>query len=157
MLRAASGIRVQRAQDELLFKLGETPAFQYAVPMEGGIALPELEARLITSALPSVSPEERSWRSDGARAFFDRDTLNGALMVRTREPGDRIQPFGMKGHKKVKDLLMDRKIPRILRDEVPVLCDAEKIIWVIGMATSEACRVASRSERVLKVEFKRET
>lgn len=157
MLRAASGIRVQRVQNALLFKLGETPAFRYTVPMEDGLALPELEARLITSVFPRVSSEEASWRSDGACAFFDRDTLTGALTVRNREPGDRIQPFGMKGHKKVKDLLMDRKIPRILRDEAPVLCDAEKIIWVIGMATSEVCRVRSRTERVLKVAFKRET
>ncbi|MCD6334737.1 MAG: tRNA lysidine(34) synthetase TilS [Candidatus Latescibacteria bacterium] len=155
MLRAASGIRVQRARDALLFKLGETPAFRVAVPIEGGIALPELEARLITSVFPRASSEESSWRSDATCAFFDRDTLAGRLIVRNREPGDRIQPFGMKGHKKVKDLLMDRKIPRILRDEVPVLCDAEKIIWVIGMATHEACRVTSRTERVLKV-LKRE-
>jgi len=157
MLRAASGIRVQRAQDVLLFKHAETPAFRYAVPMEGGIAIPELEACLITSLVPRAAPEERSWRSDDMCAFFDRDTLTGSLRVRTREPGDRIQPFGMKGHKKVKNLLIDRKFPHILRDEVPVLCDAEKIIWVIGMATHEACRVTSRTKRVLKVVLERET
>ena len=153
----ASRIRVQRVGDELLFKLGETPAFRYPVPIEGHVALPELDTCLITSVFHRDPSEKRSWRSDGTCAFFDMDALTGALMVRNRCPGDRLQPFGMKGHKKVKHLFIDRRIPRIVRDEVPILCDSEKIIWVIGSATHEACRITSRTERILKVVLKRET
>jgi len=40
---------------------------------------------------------------------------------------------------------------------VPILCDAEKIIWVIGIATHEACRITPRTERVLKVVLNRKT
>lgn len=151
-----SGIRVQQVGDELLFKLGETPAFRYPVPIEGRVALPELDACLITSVLHRAPSEKRSWRSDGTCAFFDMDTLAGALTIRNRRPGDRLQPFGLKGHKKVNHLLMDQKIPRLVRDEVPILCDAEKIIWVIGSATHEACRITPRTERILKVILNRE-
>ena len=68
-------------------------------------------------------------------------------------PGDFIVPFGMEGKKKVKDIFIDNKIPRILRDEAPILSDDEKIIWLVGLVTSELCRVGPGTEKVLEVKF----
>ncbi|MFH1006111.1 MAG: tRNA lysidine(34) synthetase TilS [Candidatus Latescibacterota bacterium] len=105
----ACGIRVQAVGDALIFGFGEIPRFRHVVPISGDTLLPELDGRLTPSVFPYPPPGGAPVRSDGTCAFFDRDTLTGTLILRTREPGDRIQPFGMKGHKKVKDLLMDHK------------------------------------------------
>lgn len=54
------------------------------------------------------------------------------LSLRTRQPGDRFQPLGMGGHsRKLKDWLMDRKIPPAARDRLPLLCVNERIAAVI--------------------------
>ena len=46
----------------------------------------------------------------------------GTLILRGRSPGDRIQPRGMAGKsKKIKDWMIDRKIPRNVRDRLPLL------------------------------------
>jgi tRNA(Ile)-lysidine synthetase-like protein len=48
--------------------------------------------------------------------------VNADLTLRTRRPGDRLKPRGMKGKsRKLKDWMIDRKIPQALRDSIPLL------------------------------------
>jgi len=84
-------------------------------------------------------------------AAFDFDKIVGPLTVRNRKPGDRLIPLGMGGRKKIQDLLVDAKIPNRERDQVPILCDQEGILWVVGIRMSERCRVTPQTERVLLV------
>ncbi len=53
------------------------------------------------------------------------------LRLRTRRAGDRFQPKGMGGRsRKLKDWMIDRKIPRRLRDRIPLLCADGAIVAV---------------------------
>ena len=63
---------------------------------------------------------------------LDREALTGPLLVRTRRPGDRFQPLGMRGDKKLQDFFTDSKVPRIWRDRVPLLVSGRGIAWVVG-------------------------
>jgi tRNA(Ile)-lysidine synthase len=65
-------------------------------------------------------------------AQFDAARLPGPLRLRTRRPGDRIWPTGMEGSKKVQDMLVDAKVPKRLRDRVPLLTAGDEVLWVIG-------------------------
>ncbi len=71
------------------------------------------------------------------------------LRLRVRKPGDKFRPLGMKGTKKIKDLLIDEKIPYYDRNRIPLLCDAEKIIWVVGLRLSEDVSITDRTRKVL--------
>ncbi|QGG48743.1 tRNA lysidine(34) synthetase TilS [Heliorestis convoluta] len=62
----------------------------------------------------------------------DKVLKEGKLLVRSRRPGDRFWPLGMKGSKKVKDFLIDEKVPRRERNSVPLLVVGEKILWVMS-------------------------
>ena len=53
------------------------------------------------------------------QAVFDLDRLQLPLTLRQRRDGDRFHPFGMQGTKKLKDLLIDAKIPRQERGQDP--------------------------------------
>lgn len=86
--------------------------------------------------------------------FFDYDIMNEEIWIRTRNPGDRFAPIGMKGRKKIKDYFIDEKIPRDLRDEIPLLMCGENIIWVIGYRMSEDYKVKKETRSVLRVEYK---
>ena len=62
------------------------------------------------------------------------------LTLRTRQPGDRLAPPGMNGHtRKLKDWMIDRKIPAQHRDFVPLLVTDKTIIAVLHTTTGTVC------------------
>ena len=75
------------------------------------------------------------------------------LEVRPIRPGDRFQPLGLKGTKKVGDFLTDRKLPSIYRDEIPVVCDSLGIVWLAGFEIAERVKRDSKTKEVLILEI----
>lgn len=55
--------------------------------------------------------------------------LPSGAVVRGRRPGDRIQPLGLRGHKKLQDYYVDRKIARRHRDAAPVVACGGDVLW----------------------------
>ncbi|SDW86791.1 tRNA(Ile)-lysidine synthase [Marininema mesophilum] len=70
-------------------------------------------------------------------AVFDLAVLQEPLTVRFRRPGDRIRPKGLHGRKKVKDILIDAKVPKRKRDRIPLVFHGEEILWIPGLVRSE--------------------
>jgi tRNA(Ile)-lysidine synthase len=66
----------------------------------------------------------------------DAEAIRG-LMVRRRRPGDRIQPSGMQGTRKLQDLFVDVQVPRRERDLVPIFEAERGIVWVGGLRLAE--------------------
>ncbi|HET6488256.1 MAG TPA: tRNA lysidine(34) synthetase TilS [Syntrophales bacterium] len=87
------------------------------------------------------------------RAYLDRDRIAFPLVVRSIKPGDRIQPLGMKGTRKLKSVFIDDKIPRALRGTFPVLADTRSVLWVPGVRLSERVRIGEATKRVLSAEI----
>jgi len=58
--------------------------------------------------------------------------LKQPFYVRAWRPGDRFQPSGMQGHKKLQDLFVDEKIPRTERSQIPVIVDENDAIIAVG-------------------------
>ena len=86
-------------------------------------------------------------------AYFDFDKLQFPLKLRKWKDGDRLKPFGMKGKKKVSDLLIDAKIPNHLKQDIWVIESNDEICWVVGLRSSETHRVAPNTSRVFVVEM----
>ncbi len=60
------------------------------------------------------------------------------LYVRTRKYGDKMELKTVGGHKKVKDIFIDSKIPKEERDKWPVVVDStDKIIWIPNLKKSK--------------------
>ena len=83
------------------------------------------------------------------RGALDATAMRGTLRVRRRRPGDRFQPLGLAGEKKLQDVFVDAKVPRSQRDSVPVVCDDEGIVWVAGYRIAERVKVTASTRRVL--------
>lgn len=90
-------------------------------------------------------------------AVFDVAFLTGPLVVRNFRNGDRFQPLGMSGHKKVKDLFIDAKIPLGTRAVLPLLTMNDQVLWIVGHGRSEAGRVTRQSERAVRFQIVRTT
>jgi tRNA(Ile)-lysidine synthase len=73
--------------------------------------------------------------------------------VRNRRPGDRIRLRS--GTKKLQDFFVDRKIPREQRDAIPLICDENTLIWIVGEAVHEDYRVAPQTEHILEIRAER--
>ncbi|MCI2425129.1 tRNA lysidine(34) synthetase TilS [Candidatus Acetothermia bacterium] len=85
-------------------------------------------------------------------ADFDRITL--PLSLRNRRPGDRFRPLGMATEKRLKDFFIDEHVPYAERRHIPLLCDAKKIIWVVGIRLADEVKITAATTQVLKMEIK---
>lgn len=90
------------------------------------------------------------------RAVVDAAVAGRSLTVRTWQAGDRVEPLGLGGRKKVQDVFVDRKVPRDERARVPVVVDARgRIVWVAGHVVSEVARVTPRASAVVVLTLRR--
>jgi tRNA(Ile)-lysidine synthase len=101
-----------------------------------------------------VEKREAGGISSGLKAVLDMDAVVGRLTVRGRRDGDRFQPLGMKGTKKLQDFLVDSKVPGRLRDQTPLVCAGGSIVWVVGLRIDEAVKITDETTRVLALEFR---
>lgn len=77
---------------------------------------------------------------------FDRETIEYPIRVRSRRTGDRIAMAS--GHKNIKKILIDRKIPVKTRDRIPVICDNNKVLLLGDLARDGRSREKSEREAV---------
>ena len=92
----------------------------------------------------------------GVEVAIAVDPIQLPLAVRSRRRGDRFRPLGMEPRKKLQDFLVDRKIPRELRDSLPLVVDGrDRIVWVVGESVAEDFRVTEPSRGVILLKARR--
>ena len=116
------GVTIGRNYD-LLQKLPITdPLDQIPLPENGEVEIPELMLRVRCAPAGEIINTT------------DTFTLcpDGPMYLRSRQSGDRIRLPG--GSKSLKKLYIDRKIPVLQRQRIPILCDSRGIlgVWSIG-------------------------
>jgi len=75
------------------------------------------------------------------------------LTIRNRKTCDSIY-LGY-GHKGIKDLMIDEKVPCFLRDKIPLLLLDEELVWVCGIRDNPAFR-ANENEAYIKITYSKE-
>lgn len=127
----AHGLTAYRVYGELLLTVqGEDPLPPFPpVPLalDGKTPLPGTGWTFTcrTATAPEVLPREPG------RFYLDPERLQGALILRPRQVGDRLSLPG-RGEKTVKKLLIEGRVPRRHRDRVPILADEAGVIWLGG-------------------------
>jgi tRNA(Ile)-lysidine synthase len=109
--------------------------------------------------------EGAAWEAilrDRWQVVIDADSLPEAgiasLSLRTRRPGDRLQPQGVDGTQKLSDFLINAKVPAIWRDRLPLLVtgpEGKLILWVCGFRTDARFVVRPTTQRVVALRFER--
>ncbi|MCU0437796.1 MAG: tRNA lysidine(34) synthetase TilS [Raineya sp.] len=85
--------------------------------------------------------------------YLDAEKLEFPLKIRVWEQGDTFQPLGMKGKQKVSDFLINQKISKNLKNRIFVVISGEKIAYIAGLRSSEAFKITSQTQKVLKLTF----
>lgn len=83
-------------------------------------------------------------------ASLDYNKLSFPMEVRKWKAGDSFHPFGMKGKKKVSDLLIDEKVPLPDKENIYVLCSSGEIAWVIGRRIDQRFRITSKTTKIFR-------
>mgnify|MGYP005838627345 CR=1 FL=1 len=115
----------------LIRKQEEPPIFSQLLQIPGTTIIPEL-GLVITSKVIENSCLGKPKADNPWHAYLDYYPTKGPLVIRNRREGDRFQPLGMVGSKKIKDFFIDEKIPRYERDNIPLLVQGQEILWVMG-------------------------
>jgi len=143
-LHASVGQRVLR-----VWVKQESPSFAYerVVQIPGETPVPEAGMTLFAEHSPL--PEARSWRQENWEVWCDASRISGQVRVRNWRRGDRIQPLGLMGHRKLSDIFVDRKVPLSLRQRIPIVCDAEGIIWIVGICLAHRVRCTPETKQAI--------
>ena len=108
------------------------------------------------SMIRELSGNIKCFDGDKIRAVLrcgEEPVSGDMLTVRFRKPGDVIRPLGSPGRKKLQDWFVDRKIPRQMRDRVPLVCIGSEVLWIVGHQISENYKVEEQTKRLIFVEF----
>jgi tRNA(Ile)-lysidine synthase len=129
-----------------------TPQYSYPLLPGQGLDVPEGGWRVNMSFPFAWTDQPSSARSgDLWQALFDLDACHDHILVRNYRPGDRIMPLGLGGQKKVHDVFIDAKVPRMLRRSLPLLQVGNLVAWIPGCVRGEAAKISATTRRVCRV------
>ena len=78
---------------------------------------------------------------------FDGDKIHSNADIRTRRDGDTFKKFGG-GTKKLKDYLIDKKIPKLKRDELVLVASDKTVLMILGVEISDLIKVDETTKTV---------
>ncbi len=106
--------------------------------------------RLIPAACCPVPIPQKKYTK-----WLDYDKINKYLMFRYRKAGDWLVVQADGGRKKLKDYLIDSKIPGRQRDTIPLLTSGPEVFWIVGQRISERAKVGPGTEVILEISAER--
>jgi len=143
---------LKREQGLIFFKGEETPKSQYDYSWTWDQALNIEELGICFEGTRRENMEFSSLKFDNSmEAYLDWRTLEFPLHVRNRLEGDRYQPLGSPGRKKLKEIMRAKKIPQSERDRHPVFLSGDEIVWILGLPVSEKHKVTPETNEVFVV------
>ena len=151
-LSLPTGVLVIRKYDAMI--MTTLPAEPYSENWELSVASCgsyQLEHQQ-TLLVERVASPPADWPETGKDTIFlDSIQFPFPWTIRCYREGDRFTPFGMRGRKKLKDLFIDKKIPRTARKKIPLLLCSGEIFWVGGVQMAEKNRITESSGELLRL------
>ena len=162
-LHLSKGLRVVLRKEKMIFNYPqgrgpvrgelETPGgyageFEIELPKPGIYEITGLRKRLILETAEKNAVADEIPLSTGD--CLDGSLFSFPLILRCPKPGDRFQPLGAPGSKKVFDFLSEQKIERLQRRLVPILLADDVILALPGLRIDHRYRITDKTTQVLK-------
>ena len=123
------------------------------IPGEVNLGKWNIKAKLINISNNSNLDSFKYLNKSPYSETFDISLLESNLHVRTRRPGDKFVPLGMNNSKKLKDFMIDSKIPFHHRDRIPLVCTKSGIVWVVGWRISNWAKLKGTNKQAIQINF----
>lgn len=145
---------LSREEDLVFLKRKTFPKMRYEYQWSGKNSL---EIREINLKFEGKEMKKDKFRrldfNDEDRAYIDMAKLRFPLLIRNRRRGDRYQPLGAPGQKKLKEIMRAKGIPLSEREKRPVFLCGEEIVWVLGLPVSEKHKISEKTGKIFTVKI----
>lgn len=85
--------------------------------------------------------------------WFDYDIIKNTVKIRHRISGDYITINQSGGTQKLKQYLVNEKVPQSERDSIWLAADGSHVMWIVGYRQNQAYQVTDRTKNILEIEF----
>jgi tRNA(Ile)-lysidine synthase len=126
------------------------PFYQYCLKVPGITTIPETGVSIGAQVIPVHEAGDPSGLGP-CEALLDYDRLSRPLVVRRRLDGDRFAPLGLEGSVKLKKFFIDQKVPREVRDYIPLVVSGGDIVWVAGLRPGERWKITGDTTNCLRL------
>lgn len=123
--------------------------YAYKLDLGRACAIPESGSSICCRELAGRPSRLKKEREDFA--VLDRERIKFPLVVRNRRSGDLFQPLGQDRPMKLKNFLINRKIPKEKRGFLPLVLSGGKIVWIAGVAVSDSVKVTEGTRKFLRI------
>jgi tRNA(Ile)-lysidine synthase len=128
----------------ILSETGPAPGPSYLYETDEQVHWNGITVYRSITGLNEIPPHEPS------TAFLSADLLEYPIRIRSWKKGDTFRPLGMRGHKKLSDFFISRKVPMHEKRLIPVFENGNgDIIWVAGYRISETYKVGPLTKKVV--------
>jgi tRNA(Ile)-lysidine synthase len=108
----------------------------------------QVGARALDLQCPAARPEHFD---DPSVLYVDAERLQFPLVLRGWQEGDRMQPLGMRGHKKLSDIFIDAKFSALARQQAVVIVDQEGVVALSDFRVAERVKLRPETQQILRV------
>ena len=134
----------ERGYEDIILKKVKEDAQGSREEEQKNAALPTFSCRIFPNREGLTFPEKECTKC------FDYDKINAPLCMRTRQEGDLFSTR-TGTVKKLKDFLIDAKVPREERDRIPLLADGKNILWAVGLRMNENYKVSGSTKWIIEI------
>ncbi len=156
LLLLGNKLNCRREYDRLIFSImiqskKVKKAARYGLSIPGVTQIPELGLKVVTRKLKKTTTFRISKNKN--LTCLDAAAISGQLHLRTRQPGDRFQPYGLAGTKKLKDYFMEQKIAAGARDLLPVIIDNQGVVSLCTLGRiDDRVKVTPQTKTIIEIE-----
>lgn len=138
-------------RDFLIRRMSMRTTYEYFAHPEETVLIKEAGIMITVKEVPKGKNQRPNLSRHMQREVVDLDKIVFPILIRGRKNGDRFRPLGMVRDKKVKDIMIDKKIPHYLRDEIPLMCSKGTIIWGWCIGINDKVKVTAETKRCLEI------
>ena len=85
--------------------------------------------------------------------WMDYDKITGEISIRTRQSGDFMIVDEKGSHKKLTRVMIDDRIPREQREQIPVIACGSEVLWIVGGRLNQRIKITEQTRRILEVKY----
>ena len=90
---------------------------------------------------------------DSSTEWFDLDKITGDITLGHRKTGDKFIPIGAKTSKKIGKFLTAAKIAPQMRNNIFIVSDTERIIWLAPARASAQTSITEATKKILQIKI----
>ena len=116
----------------------------------------DLELQLSILNVRDIDKNTQELPQNQYTKWFDYDKIKGCLELRTRKAGDYLtisDGAGKVKHKSLKDYMINEKIPKDIRETIPLVAEENHVLWAVGYRISEYYKISENTKRILQVQL----